>query len=465
MASRIPHQEFQPSPLGEARAEVLLPADSASDRWAHRLFIISVAMGIFCYGVAVGKYEVFPYKVWRQAKRGWRDIFPGNQQAWPYRQLEDPSTPKIQRTSQATGGLFLVTRLAAGSNFVIELMDADGEVIHQWRADWFTIWPDADHIPEQLTPKRRPGTIVHGAIVLESGDVIFNFEHLGLICLDWNGTPRWRLAYQTHHSVHRHNDGNLWVCGEKWHFETDPRFPNHVPPFIEQMLLEVSIDGKILKERPVADILTKNGYQGLLHLDLPDDRAAQDFGSGEVHGDLRHLNCVEPFPDRLQPAFFQPGDIVVSLRNINTVFVFERETEKIKFITTGAFLRQHDPDFVDGNTISVFDNNHNGAVDPQSRIVLISAPDNNITDYYAGTPEAPFYNPIMGKTQWLPKGHLLVTDSLSGRAFELDRDREIVWEFHNLVGDGMVGTVTEVSRLTDEMEHKLRSLAGKMNRE
>jgi hypothetical protein len=438
-------------------------AKSASDRWAYRLFLISMAGGVFLYGVAVGKLEIFPYGLWRQAQSGCKFVLRLDQRDGAYRLLGDPSTPKIWSTSQASGGLFLVTRVGVEADFVIDLMDADGEVIHQWHADWFAIWPDADHIPAQLVPHRRQGTIVHGAVVLESGDVIFNFEHLGLVCLDWEGVPRWRLPYQTHHSVHLHDDGNLWVCGEKWHFERDRRFPNHVPPFIEHTLLEVSTNGKILREWSVADLLTKNGYRGLLHLDLPDKYEQQNFGSKEVRGDQRHLNCVEPFPDEMQPGFFRPGDILVSLRNINTVLAFEQETENIKFITTGAFVRQHDPDFVDGNTISVFDNNHNGDADPQSRIVLISLPENKVEEYYAGTSDAPFYSPVMGKTQWLPNGHLLVTDAASGRAFELDRDRKIVWQFHNLVGQGKVGKLTEVSRLTDQLAQKLRSLAKKGN--
>ena len=63
-----------------------------------------------------------------------------------------------------------------------------------------------------------------------------------------------------------------------------------------------------------------------------------------------------PSPRCLKEGIFKKGDVLVSLRNINTIFVFNRENDKIKFIPTGSFVRQHDPDFVDGETISVFDN-------------------------------------------------------------------------------------------------------------
>ena len=57
----------------------------------------------------------------------------------------------------------------------------------------------------------------------------------------------------------------------------------------------------------------------------------------------------------------------------------------------------------------------------------------------------------MGKHQWLPNGNLLVTESAAGRAFELNSDKQIVWEFINLTGTGTVGIVQEVQRIPQEM--------------
>jgi len=57
---------------------------------------------------------------------------------------------------------------------------------------------------------------------------------------------------------------------------------------------------------------------------------------------------------------------------------------------------------------------------------------------------------LMGKHQALPNGNMLITESDNGRAFEIDESGEIVWEFVNLVGDGKVGIVQEVQRLSTE---------------
>ena len=62
----------------------------------------------------------------------------------------------------------------------------------------------------------------------------------------------------------------------------------------------------------------------------------------------------------------------------------------------------------------------------------------------------PFFTSIMGKHQWLPNGNMLFTESMNGRAFEIDQEGEIVWEFFNIVDDGYIGLVEEVSRLPVE---------------
>ena len=190
-------------------------------------------------------------------------------------------------------------------------------------------------------------------------------------------------------------------------------------------------------------------------------RLAEEHGA-DTSGDLLHLNDVERFPIRDGAGLLGPGDVLVSLRNVNTVFVFNADTRKIKFVTTGRFTRQHDPDFIDGNRFSVFDNMgvQPGAKDRQSRIVIVTAPEQSVQVYHEGTPAHPFYTDIMGRHQWLPNGNLLVTESRRGRAFESTRQGEIVWEYLNPAGNGIVGILEEVARLPIEIRPALQPAAG-----
>ena len=51
---------------------------------------------------------------------------------------------------------------------------------------------------------------------------------------------------------------------------------------------------------------------------------------------------------------------------------------------------------------------------------------------------------------WLKPRALILGESDSGRAFEINETGEVVWEFVNIVGDGKVGLVHEVQRLSSE---------------
>ncbi len=350
--------------------------------------------------------------------------------------------------ASAQPGLTLITAVGDDARLEAKVVELNGTIVQQWTVDWFEIWPDATHVPAVHVPKRRPGTHIHGARIVGNGDLIFNFELLGLVRMNVCGDVVWRLPYLTHHSIDIDPaTGNLWVSGRRFHQDPVATLPNHSPPFAEPTLVEVTPAGRIVQEISIIDVLIDNDLQGLLYM--------QNFGDiqrghGTTTGDTLHLNDVEIFPRRLAEGFFKHGDLMVSLRNIHTILVFDQNTGKIKYLKTGNFVGQHDPDFIDGNTISVFDNNVAAGqnAERRSRIVILSPLNDSREIYFQGNEKQDFYTNIMGKHQWMPNGNLLLTESTGGRAFEIDPNGEIVWQYVNLIGDqGWVGMLDEAQRL------------------
>jgi len=337
--------------------------------------------------------------------------------------------------------LNLVTAMGPDKTLALKVVDMQGELVHQWPVDWFDTWPDPDHLPKGAVPQTRPGTHIHGTKLLPNGDVIFNYEMQGTVRMGVCGDVQWRLPHQTHHSLHLDDDGVLWIPGVRTGQQKLPDYPAHVPPIRESMIFQVSQDGELLEALSVFDLLDLNGQRALLHL-------RSSAISNNVTGDSLHLNDVEVFPNDMAEGYFRKGDVVVSLRNINTLMVFDRDWS-IKLMKVGGFVRQHDPDFIDGDTLMLFDNNNIGpsSFGQQSRILLLDGPSKELTELYAGTAANPFYTAIMGKQQLLDNGHLLVTESIAGRGFELDESGELVWEYINLVEEGVVGIVEEVERI------------------
>ena len=414
-------------------------------------FIISSVFIVFNSGYFARELKFFPYQLYTEATKGWKEIRSQKSEQLPWFYIRSNKSPSevVRKIAQTQPGLRLVTEMAPERNISAKIINLEGDTVHEWQVDWFKMWPNPEHLPKKIVPKSKPGTNIHGAIVMENGDLIFNFESKGLIRIDRDGQVVWRLPYLTHHSIHRHDDGNLWVSGSKYHTKKVSRLPNLKPPFYEETILEITPEGEILREWFIADILRKNGYTGLLYMGSLKNESTAIQGDDSLLGnsDILHLNDVEPFSSKLQPGFFNQGDVMVSLRNINTVFVFNVENEEIKFISTGQFVRQHDPDFIDGNTFSVFDNNNASTENPRSRIAIVSVEDNTSKVFFEGSQEVPFFTTVMGKHQWQPNGNLLITEAMSGRGLEVDRQGKIVWEYVNYVDRGIVGVVGEVQRL------------------
>jgi hypothetical protein len=147
------------------------------------------------------------------------------------------------------------------------------------------------------------------------------------------------------------------------------------------------------------------------------------------------LNDVEVLSERKADAFdlFQAGDIMVSMRHINTVFVIDGKTEQIKWSLTHPFLSQHDPDFTEDGYISVFDN-HSGYASGQyreqgSRIVCIEPSTKKVKIVYGWDEDQHFFTEIGGMHQLLPNGNILITESTAARIFEINADGRVVWDW------------------------------------
>jgi arylsulfotransferase ASST len=417
------------------------------DALARRLFFLSVVMLAFAYGVGASQYQLFPVPLIKEAKAAAQQLLEesGASLPWYYQPSTETASIRVRAPHALAPGLRLISGLGADEKSLAKVVDADGRVVHSWRIDWFKIWPHPEHLAADLIPLSNAG-LVHGVAVATNGDLIFNFEELGMVRLDPCGEVVWKLPYRTHHSLYLDENGHIWAPGVITRMEKRASLPNYVPPFDDYTLIEVSPDGKILRELSVADLLLDNGLRGLLHMASIRNRDTR------VTGDTLHLNDVETFPTSTAPGVFSPGDVMISLRNINTILVFDPSSRHIKFMSAGAVLRQHDPDFVDGNTISVFDNNNLAVWGPEttphpaghnSRIVRISATTNRIDVLYSGTREQPFFSDIMGTQQLLPNGNLLLTESIAGRVIEVDASGHIVWEYFNLVGKGLVAVVDD----------------------
>ena len=194
--------------------------------------------------------------------------------------------------------------------------------------------------------------------------------------------------------------------------------------------------GNLVTEFAIGDLVLANPDVSIFEIPRKEFDMRQD-NPVDIDGvwlfDPWHLNDVEPLSSEMAGAFpmFEAGDVILSSRTLNSVFVVDPESHAVKWHRTGETRRQHDPDFRPDGTISVYDNRMGlgesaiVSLDPASfeREVLFDAAEHD------------FYSNVRGKHAWTDGGHLMVTSSQQGRVFEIDPEGRRTLEFYSLKPD------------------------------
>jgi len=147
---------------------------------------------------------------------------------------------------------------------------------------------------------------------------------------------------------------------------------------------------------------------------------------------------------------FSAGDLVISLKHINTVAVMD-QSGHIKWIDSHHFNREHDVNFENTGLITVFDNREDGTDAGEflggSAIRSIN-PNTHETAYiYPTSRDQFFFTNAGGKHQLFASGSRLITEVRAGRVFEIDSNGKLLWEWYQQpYNDTLVPEVMEGRR-------------------
>jgi len=366
---------------------------------------------------------------------------PAGTEAIDWRVTPAPPGPRFETINAGAiqPGLVLIAGNGADGSVFAKAVTRDGEAVQSWNPDFTSLWPD--------TREDAAGwdSILEGAQLLENGDLIFNFSHHSTVRLDACGNPRWKLDNRGHDNIFVSGTGNIWVAAEQDVPETGTGHLNIGHDIVDDIVQEISPSGTILRRIRVLDLLRDNDLLGLIYLS-----SIEDAGT-TVSGDLMHLSDVEVYAGPAGAGPFEPGDVLLSLRNISTVLVFDPDTGVVKYHLTGHFLRQGDVDFTADGKIVVFDNRNLDPAqkpeDPGSRVILLDTVTGQSATLFQGNQTQPFYTSSFGQVQQLENGNLLVTSSIEARAFEVTSEGTVAWQFSNKLSDMSGGLVTSAEVL------------------
>ena len=393
---------------------------------------------VFAYGVGVGKWEWFPHSYLNKALNQARALT-GSIEA-SHRKVFNRQGARTVKEGKTRPGMTAITswwQTPNGLEVGIKLMDERGDVLHEWltaRGDVFE-----DDLLQRKDPK---GSNIHGSLLLPNGDVLITLEYVGTARLDACGEVLWTLSEGNHHAMSRAEDGTFWIPAtsqtRRSGSEQYPDFPGIDEVWVDR-ILHVSEDGKVLQDINVLDILYSNGLERYLF--------QGHFGGGPPSGDVTHLNDVEPLSSSLSDDYpiFDTGDLLVSARNVNLVFVLDPDTGEIKWHTDGPFILQHDPDYIGDGWIGVFDNQ--AWAPGGSRILGFQPHTDSMKVLFQGKHLDRFSTGHKGMWQMLENGNMLLTEEETGRVIEVSEEGKLVWEWVHEPYGSRVPSVSKATRV------------------
>jgi len=333
------------------------------------------------------------------------------------RQLSLPYAAGSVRAEAGRTGVVAWSPTAAqpGWNFYVSghgleavLLAMDGTPLHRWRTTLSAAFPGEPRSPDADCFRR--------AALLADGSILALVQGMGLVRLDVSSRVVWQRSEPLFNDLWvSPAENRIVVLGKRATARPDLRDGE---PLLEDYLVTLDAEGRVVARVSLLAAFERSRFRDLL------------FPLGD-HADVLHSNTIERL-DGAAAADDGPlarGNLLVSLREIDTVAILDAAGDRVLGAQRGPFRRQHEPSLADDGRLLLFDNL--GGEGGRSRVVAVDVANGEVTTLFAGFPGRRFASLQAGACRRLGNGNLLVVSSEQGVAWELSRAGEIVWELRS----------------------------------
>lgn len=414
------------------------------------VLIFSVFIAAFLGGALTAHFNVFPYPQIRGAGLTLRALVK-SQSAFHGKMVGSTEVPAddAERSRWSVydsasdrlpvivnGGLNQFLDLCAGDGCLAVAYDATGKVSHTWPyrpAEIFAVDSTGGSYPHELLGF-DPRVDVYPLSVqrYSDGDILVNFQArtgrafpfaMGVSRIGPDGKPVWTRFDYSHHWSTLAKDGTAYVPGLKVG-EGGLRFTIGSPLSRKRFLLDcksgspqldtvqiIDNKGNLSEEIDLVPLLMQSNWAGL----LPE---STDFC------DPLHLNYIDLIGTDAGPGL-EPGDLVLSLRNLSRFAILDGKTRRIKRMIAGGFVQQHSVHHLRGSKFLIFDNRGGDGDGPASRIVELDIATGVERRVFpnkdAPEPYTSVFSNVAGYLDISPdRKRVIASFTHTGRAFEVD---------------------------------------------
>jgi hypothetical protein len=311
------------------------------------------------------------------------------------------------------------------------LMNMEGEVLHTWRYNFDSVWPNYE-LEGGIAENSRK--FWRRVVADEQGNVVAIHENIGILKVDKDSNLVWANQNGAHHDLFIHEDGSVYTLSGKVH--TVPRWHSRMP-ILEDFISVINTQGETTREISILKCFEDSLYAPLLR-------------DAEEYGDIFHTNTLKQLDGRHtdRSPIFKKGNLLVSLREVGIIAIIDPEIEEVVWALKGMWILQHEPVLTETGTMTLFDNRGKAG---RSRVLEIDPLSQEILWSYGQNEGEDLFSRECGTSLRLPNGNTLITESDNGRALEVTPSNDIVWEFisPHRTGDQneLIATLTHVQRV------------------
>lgn len=394
------------------------------------LFVATIVLAIFGYGVLVGQYHIFPFWILRDGIKTGMSLFymePGIYDGWFDKFIkfsdvlpEDAALNRIEFVAGKelagpilwTGGSFQFNEYCPGFGCLAVEYTRRGEVAHAYPLRLAELEAAAGPVDDgtfdggEFPYEFAPGFSfareirVAGISRYTNGDLLVIFHYAGDIRsgrafpfgagvarIDRDGHPLWYRRDYSHHWPYLLDDGTVLVPSLRIgsglvSFQSGDRKVRlgDCDRSYRDTVHIIDGDGRLLKHIDLLDALLVSPYVAVLQ-----------HSSNTNFCDPLHLNFIHQLGDDAGGTWgIGPGDLVVSLRRLSAFAILDWESGRVKRVVRGNFLQQHNVRHLEGSTFVMFDNQGHDEVGGPSRLLMIDLADGRETTIFPNyrTPES-----------------------------------------------------------------------------
>jgi hypothetical protein len=287
------------------------------------------------------------------------------------------------------------------------LMDMEGDVLHRWTCSVEDAFPGADVQELVGFPGRWTS-----ARLLPDGDVIGIIGGVGAVRLDWSSRVVWAHEGGEHGDLAVSEDGTIYALAVG---TNRVAWVNQKEPVVEDFVLVLDTNGQEVDRFSLLGAIQSSDFRNMT-------KAARMDRAGHI---LR-ANSIDVLDENTsgQLPSFGKGDVFVSLPGLDSVAILDVESGAIVWTQFGLWLDQMHATLLPGGDVLLL---HYAGGDP--RVVEFDPITQEVKWSYARDSDPLPEGPGGGACQRLPNGNTLISESGRGRAFEVTREGELVWEY------------------------------------